>query len=116
MWIVILVEQAVWLVVVSDIQTQCVSTLWDSKHMLSGHCEIKADRVASYFLVLRSFVFGGLLRAISVVLPKRSQDIFCVIVQVVVIIDNHGLLSIDILYDPEWIKLHFVRNSILTLD
>ena len=58
----------------------------------------------------------GLLWTISVVLSKRGQDVLSIVVEVVVVIDNHRLLAIDILNDSEWIKLHFVGDCILALD
>ena len=95
----VLIEKSVWLVIACFFKEELSGTLWDTEHVSSTDSEVETDRVS-----LNELLSGGIL----VVSSRHGMQILGIIVEVVVVIDDDGFLSVHILNDPEWIELDLV--------
>ena len=109
-----MVEEAVGPVVVRHVKAECVGSLWDAEQVLRSDSVVDTDRVALN-LVVFARVAGGKLWAVGVVVIE-GMEILRVVVEVVIVIHDHGLFSVHVLDDSERIKLDLVRDGVLTLD
>lgn len=121
------------------LKSEVISALRNTVHVSGIDSEVHTDGVSlndrgSWLLV------GGLLCSVGVMslrdgvgIVVRSRFVNClvsglmaggvmdtqvlgIVVEVVVVVDNDGLVAIDVLNNSEWVKLDLVGNLVLTAD
>ena len=133
--VAILVEEAVRLLETSLSEAEVVVALRKTIHVGGVNGEVKTNRVSlnrgfvlldALLLVLlgslgagsvgsgvggNNLVGDGLVNLSDMV---SHTKILGIVVEVVVIIDDDGLVAIDVLDDTEWVELDLVRNLVLS--
>ena len=128
--VAILVEEAVRLLETSLSETEVIIALRETVHVGGVNGEVKTNRVSldrgfvllNLLILMGSLSIGGVGSGVNRMgdsLMNLSDmvshtKIFGIVVEVVVVIDNDGLVAIDVLNDTEWVELDLVRYLVLS--